>query len=57
MLIHVPPRPPAVHCPAVRCRYNRLYTVTAQCLEEDRPQYEATLQAIVRSLGLPAQRA
>ncbi|GIL66770.1 hypothetical protein Vafri_20280, partial [Volvox africanus] len=36
--------------------YNRLYTITAQTLEEDRSQFEATLLAMVKSLSVPPQR-
>ncbi|KAG2428804.1 hypothetical protein HXX76_011504 [Chlamydomonas incerta] len=33
--------------------YNRLYSITAQSLEELKPQYEATLVAMVKSLAVP----
>ncbi|KAG2449571.1 hypothetical protein HYH02_005104 [Chlamydomonas schloesseri] len=33
--------------------YNRLYSITAQSLEELKPQYEATLVAMVKSLSVP----
>ncbi|EFJ42751.1 hypothetical protein VOLCADRAFT_97118 [Volvox carteri f. nagariensis] len=36
--------------------YNRLYTITAQTLEGDRPQYEAALLSMVKSLSVPPQR-
>lgn len=36
--------------------YNRLYSVTAQSLEELKPQYEATLLAMVKSLSVPATK-
>ena len=34
-------------------RYNRLYTVTAQCLEPDLPQHESTFQEILASFLPP----
>jgi hypothetical protein len=33
--------------------YNRLYTLTAQCLEEDRGKYSATLDAVIKSFTPP----
>jgi hypothetical protein len=35
----------------VRIRYNRLYTVTAQCSEEELPRYRATLEKVVNSFA------
>lgn len=32
-------------------KYNRLYTVTGQCLEEDVPKYKAVLQQAVNSFN------
>ena len=37
------------------CRYNRLFTVTGQCLEEDLPKYDAVIKAAVRSLKAELQ--
>ena len=36
-------------------RYNRLYTVTGQCLEEDVPAYLELIQGTVRSLKAELQ--
>lgn len=38
-------------------RYNRLYTLTAQCLEEQVPQYGAVLQQAINSFVAPAATA
>lgn len=35
-------------------RYNRLYTLTAQCLEEQVPQYEQVLLQVLSSFQPPA---
>lgn len=35
-------------------RYNRLYTLTAQCLEEQVPQYEKQLLEVLASFQPPA---
>jgi hypothetical protein len=35
-------------------RYNRLYTLTAQCLEEQVPQYESVLLQVLGSFQPPA---
>ena len=34
-------------------RYNRLYTVTAQCLEDQVPQYSGTIEGILKSFVPP----
>jgi hypothetical protein len=34
-------------------RYNRLYTLTAQCLEEQVPQYEPVLLQVLNSFKPP----
>lgn len=34
-------------------RYNKLFTVTAQCLESELPRYRSTLQATVNSFTPP----
>lgn len=35
-------------------RYNRLYTLTGQCLEEALPQYEGALRSVLQSFQPPA---
>lgn len=35
-------------------RYNRLYTLTAQCLEDQVPQYEPVLLKVLSSFQPPA---
>ena len=37
------------------CRYNRLYTVTAQCLEEDLPRYEPLLRSAIKTFKVDLQ--
>ena len=37
------------------CRYNRLFTVTGQCLEEDLPKFDAVIKTAVRSLKAELQ--
>jgi hypothetical protein len=34
-------------------RYNRLYTVTAQCLEEDLPRWAPVLEGVLASFQPP----
>ncbi|KXZ47533.1 hypothetical protein GPECTOR_34g692 [Gonium pectorale] len=36
--------------------YNRLYTLTGQSLEEERPRYEEAILAMARSLSVPPAR-
>ena len=37
------------------CRYNRLFTVTGQCLKEDLPKFDAVIKTAVRSLKAELQ--
>lgn len=36
-------------------RYNRLFTLTAQCLEQDVPRFLPTLEAMVKSFQAPVK--
>lgn len=36
------------------CRYNRFYTLTAQCPEADVPTYRSTLEGVINSFRPPA---
>jgi hypothetical protein len=44
-------------CDAALCRYNRLYTLTAQCMEGDVAAYESALRGVLQSFVPPAAAA